>query len=99
MRSVSRCEGSRNTAEVLHLKLHWSTPEGQEHIKRYDYSVVRVTDGTTAIAVAALQLEKFAPKPPEPLTAFLDHKTLTFHLRKRDKAPAGAGRLSEYAYN
>ena len=60
------------------LILHWHTPDGKERTKRYEYSVVRVTDGMTTIAVAALQLKKFAQKAPEPLTAFLDSKVLTF---------------------
>ena len=60
------------------LIIHWHTPNGKVRTKRYDYSVVRVTDGVTTIAVAALQLKKFAQKAPEPLTASLDHKGLTF---------------------
>lgn len=60
------------------LILHWHTPDGKEKSKRYEYSVVRVTDGITTIAVAALQLKKFAQKAPEPLTACLDHNGLTF---------------------
>ena len=76
------------------LIIHWHTPNGKVRTKRYDYSVVRVTDGVTTIAVAALQLKKFAQKAPEPLTACLDPKGLTFHLWERDDAPACAWRVS-----
>ena len=64
--------------KVLRLVFHWRTSDGKDKSKGYDYSVVRVTDGMTTIAVAALQLKKFAQKAPEPLTASLDHKGLTF---------------------
>ena len=60
------------------LILHWHTPDGKEKSKRYEYSVVRVPDGVTTIAVAALQLKKFAQKAPEPVTASLDPRGFTF---------------------
>ncbi len=64
--------------KVVRVNVHWHTPDSKERTEHYDYSVIRVTDGVTTIAVAALQLKKFAQKAPGPLTASLDHKGLTF---------------------
>ena len=59
------------------LVFHWTDENGKEKSKRYEYSVVRVTDGTTSGAVAYLPLLRIAQKAPGPLTVVLDADGVT----------------------